>query len=345
MPLNNVMPQHLLIKTSSLGDIVHMLPAISDAAHAFPNIMFDWVAEEGFVEVPAWHPQVNKVMPVAIRRWRKNLLDRSVWRQIGDFKATLQAQRYEQVIDSQGLLKSALISRFATGTRYGYDRDSIREPLASLFYQRKLAVPFKAHAVLRNRLLLGQALGYEPDLARLDYGIAGQDVFDDALRTLAAELPAKVLPDKYIVALHGTSRVDKEWPLAAWRRFIPALEAAGYSVLLPWGNEAEYARAKTLEQEYQRAQVLPRCSLTQLAGLIRNADAVIGMDTGLMHVAAAFEKKGVALYPVTQPELTGVLSAGNSIRSMGGQAALDVDTVIDKMLTLVAKADAGKPIW
>lgn len=334
------MPSHLLIKTSSLGDVVHMLPAISDAAQTLPDVVFDWVVEEGFAEVPVWHPQVRNVIPVAIRRWRKSLLKREVRQQISAFKTTLQAKTYDKVIDSQGLVKSALISRFARGTRYGYNRHSIREPLAALCYQHKMAVSFKEHAITRNRLLLGEALGYEPDLQHLDYGIADNAVFRDALHGLFADNDVSErnelgLPDKYLVALHGTSRKDKEWPLTAWQHFIPAMGESGYAVLLPWGNEAEHSRANTLARQYENAQVLPRCSLTQLAGLIANAAAVIGMDTGLMHVAAAFEKKGIALYPVTQPELTGVLSAGNSIASIGGRAALDFEAVTARMLGLL----------
>ena len=329
------MSQHLLVKTSSLGDVVHMLPALSDAARIISGVTFDWVVEEGFAEVPLWHPQVSNVIPVAVRRWRKTLFNRMVWQQMATFRSNLQEKYYDKIIDSQGLLKSALISRFALGASYGYDRNSIREPLASLFYQQKMTVPFNEHAVIRNRLVLGQALGYEPDLKYLNYGIAENPLFDSVLTSLSME---GGLPDKYIVALHGTSRKDKEWSLAAWQRFLPAMEAAGYAILLPWGNDTEYKRANMLEQQYRLVQVLPRCSLTQLAGLIRNASAVIGMDTGLMHVAAAFGKKGIALYPVTQPELTGVMTAGNSIASIGGKKALDVDIVTTRMLKLLEEA-------
>jgi len=321
--------QNLIIKTTSLGDVVHMLPAITDAASQYPELRFDWVVERGFTEVPTWHPQVDTVIPVAIRQWRKALFAKNTREEIATFKAQLQEKTYKNVIDSQGLLKSALLTCWTKGKTWGYDKKSIREPIASLFYANKVAVPITLHAVTRNRLLLANILGYSIDHLPLDYGIAQQQNF---------ALPAGItLPEQYIVALHGTSRIDKEWPLKTWQQFIPEMEAAGFTVFLPWGNEREHKRAKMLAESHQMAQVLPKCSLGELAGLLQKASAVIGMDTGLMHIAAALNKKGIALYPVTQPTLTGVLSGGKqqAIESIGGEKALDMQQITKKMLELL----------
>ena len=138
----------LLVKTSSLGDVIHALPALTDAARAIPGITFDWVVEEGFAEIPTWHPSVGNVIPVAIRRWRKNLwetIKSGEWRR---FKQRLRAEKYDLVIDAQGLLKSALLTRYVKAPVAGFDRDSAREPLASRFYQRRLAVARGQHADL-----------------------------------------------------------------------------------------------------------------------------------------------------------------------------------------------------
>jgi len=322
------MSNHLIIKTSSLGDIVHMLPAITDAAYFNPNIKFDWVVEEGFEDVARWHPNVDKVIPIAIRRWRKNLTSAKTWREINTFKQQLKSQHYDKVIDSQGLLKSAVITLWAKGEKWGYDKNSITESLAHYFYQKKATVSRSLHAITRNRTLLAQALSYSIDDLPLDYGIADNGSY---------KIPKNfIIPDKVLIAFHATSREDKEWSLDLWDQFIPQIEQQGYHLLFPWGNKREYQRAKQLFERHQKVQCLPKCSLAELAALIQRADAIIGMDTGLMHIAAAFNKKGIALYPVTQPKLTGVLTATpQSIQSLGGQESLNVDLVVYKMLSLL----------
>jgi heptosyltransferase-1 len=305
-----------------------MLPAITDAAHHRPDIRFDWVVEQGFADVASWHPQVDQVIPVAIRRWRKQLFLAQTWQEVRDFKRQLQQRTYLNVIDSQGLLKSALLTRWAKGDVWGYDKKSITEAPASYFYQHKATVSKTLHAITRNRQLLAQALSYSIDDLALDYGIADANHY-----TLPVNFP---LPDHYIIGFHATSREDKEWNLARWHQFIPHIGQQGYDLLLPWGNEREYQRAEQLALHHENVQCLPKCSLNELAALTQKATAVIGMDTGLMHIAAAFNKKGIALYPVTQPDLTGVLTAlPQSIESLGGKEALDVDVVAQKMLVLL----------
>lgn len=306
-----------------------MLPAVTDAARCIPDIQFDWVVEESFAEVASWHPNVRTTLPVAIRRWRKQLISKQAWQQIGAFKKQLQSQQYEKAIDSQGLVKSAVITRWVNGEVWGYDKDSITESFAAMFYQNKASVLRELHAITRNRQILAQALNYSIDDLPLDYGIADK----------AFSLPEGVeLPEKFLLAFHATSREDKEWPLELWDKFIPTMEAQGYSILLPWGSDREYQRAKQLAETHEKAICLPKCSLQELAALTQQADAVIGMDTGLMHIAAAFNKKGIALYPVTQPVLTGVLTAElDSIESLSGDASMDTALVSQKMLNILKK--------
>jgi heptosyltransferase-1 len=327
--IRNNIPKHLIIKTSSLGDIVHMLPAITDAAHCIPEIKFDWVVEEHFADVARWHPNVNHVIPISIRRWRKQLTSAQTWQQISAFKTQLQRNTYSKVIDSQGLLKSAVLTRWAKGEVWGYDKQSITESLASYFYQQKTSISRQLHAIERNRQLLAQALSYRIDDLPLDYGIA-----TNSLHKIPSGLSIKV---PYIIGFHATSREDKEWSLTLWDQFIPQITAHGYRILLPWGNEREYQRAKQLASTHQKVHCLPKCSLNELAALTQAADAVIGMDTGLMHIAAAFNKKGIALYPVTQPKLTGVLTASpQTIESLGGEESLNTHLVATKMLHILS---------
>ena len=320
---------HLIIKTSSLGDIVHMLPAVTDAARCIPNIEFDWVVEEGFAEVASWHPNVSNTLLVAIRRWRKQLTSKQTWQQIAALKRQLKSKHYETAIDSQGLVKSALITRWVNGEVWGYDKESITESMAAIFYQKKATVSRELHAITRNRQVLAQALNYSIDNLPLDYGIADQRF----------ALPEGLeLPENYILAFHATSREDKEWSIALWDQFIPEMEQQGCQLLFPWGNEREHQRAQQLAKTHTNATCLPQCSLQELAALIQKANAVIGMDTGLMHIAAAFNKKGIALYPVTKPALTGVLTAEpHAIESLSGEASLDTKRVSQKMLTILEK--------
>ena len=331
------MLKHLIVKTSSLGDIVHMLPAISDAKRQIPDVSFDWVAESGFIEIPAWHSDVDQVIEIGLRKWRKQLFSKSTRMAYKAFKTQLKATNYEKAIDSQGLIKSALVARMSQGETWGYDKHSIRDPYASYLYANKVSVSYQKHAVTRNRLILAQSLGYSIDDLELDYGIAGNPVFDQACDELAKHevFEGNGIPEKSIIALHGTSRINKEWPIQHWNGFIEEMGGVGYSVLFPWGNDEELARAQAFADNHSKAIALPRSSLTTLAGLIQNASAVIGMDTGLLHVAAAFDQKGVALYPATEPKKSGAMSPSGLIESIGGEASLDAAVINAKVRALL----------
>jgi heptosyltransferase-1 len=325
MPVRKI----LIIKTSSLGDVVHMLPAITDASRQQPDLMIDWVVEENFAEVPAWHPSIRHILPVAVRRWRKHPCQRSTWHEISQFRQHLQQEKYDAIIDSQGLLKSALLAVQAHGKRYGYDRYSIREPLASLTYQQTFSVDKQRHAITRNRLLLAHVLGYSIESQPLDHGIAHSTY----------PQPKLTLPSRYVVALHGTSRVDKEWAETHWQTLISTLAQHGISTLLPWGNQREQERAQRLAQTSASVHVLPRSRLGELAAILQQSLGVIGMDTGLMHIAAALDKPGLALYPVTEPALTGVQgnsASNNTLENISGSATHDAEAVTRRLLTLVA---------
>lgn len=324
----------LIVKTSSLGDVVHMLPALTDAQRRLPALSADWVVEESFAAIPGWHPAVDRVLPVAIRRWRKQPLNRAVWREVGAFKAALTEQRYDAVVDTQGLLKSAWIARLARGPRWGYDRASAREPLASLFYTRRLTVPRAQHAIERNRQLLAGALAYALEGLALDYGLSRTPTATDGLPPV---------PPRHVLALHGTSRVDKEWPQAQWIELAHRLAERGSGLVLPWGNARERERAEAIAAASPASIVLPRLGLDALAGLIAQAPAVVGMDTGLMHLAAAYGRPGVALYPATAPALTGARSAPGApaIVNLDGQAeTLSATRVLGLLQPWLRRTDA-----
>ena len=296
------MPKILLVKTSSLGDVIHALPAVSDVHARFPDASVDWVVEAPFAAIPALHRGVGRVIPVAVRRWRGRLLQHETWREMRAFAAGLRAQRYDAVIDLQGLVKSALIVRMAQGPRMGYDRRSAREPVAALAYDRTYPVPRTLHAVERNRQLTGHCLGYTP-AGEPDYG----------LYPSPHDLPWLAAP-RYAVLLHSTSRDDKLWPEADWIALGRWLQTCGLVCVLPWGSAREQARAQRLAAQLGTAvRVAPPLPLDALAALCAGAALTVGVDTGLTHLAAAVGCPTLALFCRSDPGLTGVYAGAHAL--------------------------------
>lgn len=313
------MPQILLVKTSSMGDVIHNLPVIADILAHYPTASFDWLVEESFAEIPRLHPQVRNVIPVAMRRWRRSLFSRSTWQEIGALKKRLAHTHYDAIIDTQGLLKSAVLTRFAQGNIHGMDSDSAREPLASLFYNHNHAVARSLHAVQRNRILAALALNYPIPQSLPDYGLSNFHSPENTLK----------LPRDYAVFLHGTSRDSKLWPVSRWIALVEKLKQFNLQVLLPWSNPAEEKRAQEIAAQAQNVTVLPKLKLTPLAGILANSRLNIGVDTGLMHLSTALNKPSIAIYTDTNPEFTGVLSGiENQAINIGGKAQIpDVQEV------------------
>ncbi len=282
----------LIIKTSSLGDVIHTLPALTDAAHAIPGIRFDWVVEEGFAEIPSWHPAVDQVIPVAIRRWRKNLWQTIKSGEWKAFKQRVRERKYDLVIDAQGLVKSAWLTRYVKAPVAGLDRYSAREGWASRFYDRRLSVATGQHAVERVRQLFAMALAYDLPEGIGNYGL---------------DLERLQLPPAapYLVFLHGTTWATKHWPEAYWRELAERMGRRKLEVRLPWGNPAEKARAERIAQGLNNCQVLPKLNLAGVARVLAAAKACVAVDTGLGHLAAALDVPTISLFGPTNPGLTG----------------------------------------
>jgi heptosyltransferase-1 len=289
--------------------VVQHCPAVSDAARERPDAAIDWVVEEPFAEIAGMHAAVRRVIPVAMRRWRRSLWSPSVWAEIAQFRRTLAAEPYDVVIDSQGLLKSALICAAAPGTRHGLDRASAREALAARFYDVTHAVPKAMHAVERNRLLTAEALGYSLD-APVRYGLRAPSVVPDATGNSPLQEP-------YAVFLTMTSRDDKLWPQSRW---VEVGRAVDLPVVIPWGTAEERKRAESIAAEMVNATVPSRMSLAELAGLLGKANCVVGLDTGLTHLAAALGARTVGIYCASDPALTGLHAA--SARNVGAAGRL-----------------------
>jgi heptosyltransferase-1 len=302
------------------------------------------VVEEPFDEIAALHRSVRRVIPVAIRRWRGALFSAATWAGAGRFRCALREERYDFVIDSQGLVKSALLAAFARGAKHGFDRGSAREPFAAAFYGRRHAVPVGLHAVERNRRLAAEVLGYALEGA-CDYGLRAAPQLPIELQALATS--PSFFP--YALLLTMTSRDDKLWPEANWRSLGSALEARGMRCLLPWGTEEEKRRCERIAASVRGAVVPRRMSLGDLASVAGKARCVVGVDTGLAHLAAALDVPVVGLYRGSDPALTGLVAGGANgnvdgsangnarVRNVGGPGAIAaVDEVLAALRSLGA---------
>jgi len=288
----------LLVKTSSLGDVIHNLPVVSDLARSLPEATIDWCVEEAFADIPRLHPAVGEVIPVAIRRWRQSLLQRATWREIGEFRKRIARTPYDAILDTQGLIKSALIARQAHGRRLGYAAEVAREPLAARFYDETFVIPPNAHAVERNRWLASAAFDTPLNLP-LDYGI----------KTPAVDLPW-LTSQRYAVLLTATSRDDKLWAEANWIALAQSLAEHGLTAVLPSGSARERERAQRVASAVPGAVVAPPLGLRELAALLGGAALAIGVDTGLAHLATALGVPTIALFMASDPTLTGVYGSG-----------------------------------
>lgn len=279
-----------------MGDVVHTMPALTDAVRARPEISFDWAVSESFAEIPAWHSHVVNVFPIDLRRWRSGLGNSKGRAEIRSIIKSFRHQPYDAIVDLQGEFKSAFVARLAKGTRYGYDGASAREWGAHLAYSKQYAVPKGAHSMTRMRRLLSQALDYSYEPA-IDYGIRRD------------RLPASLLKTQrpYVVFIHSTSWESKNWPEEYWRSLGERVSAAGFSVVLPWGNEEERERSRRIAGDDANTVVLPQLTISEKASIIAGASATVGLDTGLSHIAAALGVPSVTLYGATDPNLCGTV--------------------------------------
>lgn len=322
----------LIVRTSSLGDLVHMLPAITDIARHVHDAQIDWVVEEAFAEIPSWHPAVSEVITVAHRRWRKAWWSSQVRAERRALRERLRAVQYDIVLDMQALLKSAWLVRQARGKRHGLDWRSAREPLASFFYDVRHRVEFWQPAVIRQRKLAGLAFGYQ-HAGLPDFGLqsfvrqAGQvadpvhEVSSEGLN--AAELPRlhHVEADRgYAVIMPSASRDDKLWPEDDWRAVFRRLLDAGCSLKLLAGNEQEAERARLLVAGMEDVEVMPRMDLSSVAKLLAGSRLMVGLDSGLTHLSAALGRPTIGIYRASTPVRTPLVGS-NYTASLGDRGA------------------------
>ncbi|RKP50836.1 lipopolysaccharide heptosyltransferase I [Trinickia fusca] len=290
------MQKILIVRVSSLGDVVHNMPVVADIRRKYPDAQIDWLVEESFAELVRLVVGVHRAIPFSLRRWRKQPLSPKTWREIAAFKRMLAAERYDLVIDCQGLIKTAWVASWARGPLVGLgnrtDGAGYEWPVR-FFYGRRVPIVPRTHVVERTRQLVAAALDApQPEPTDdIDFGL------NTSRAALALSELGLNLPVPYVVFVHATSRADKEWPDAAWIELGQALVARGMSLVLPWGSEAERATSERLAKGFGAAAIVPpRLSLPAVVGLLDAAAATVGVDTGLVHIAAALKRPTVELY-------------------------------------------------
>ncbi|MES2298912.1 MAG: lipopolysaccharide heptosyltransferase I [Pseudomonadota bacterium] len=281
----------LLVRVSSLGDVLHNLPMVADILRHHPDANIDWVVEEGYVSLVRLNARVRTIIPFALRRWRKSLASRATRAEIKAFFRTLRAQQYDYVFDTQGLLKTGIIMGAARIVAGGHkvglangSEGSGYEGISRIFHNRSIALDPRTHAVARGRLVAGAALGYPVDSVP-DFGLPAAD---------ASERPDWMPAQEYAVFFHGTARDAKKWALENWIATGRAL--APMPVLLAWGSPKERGEAEAIAAALPNARVLPKLSMDGAVTLARNAALAVGVDTGLTHIAAAFLRPTIEIY-------------------------------------------------
>jgi heptosyltransferase-1 len=294
----------LVVRPSSLGDVVYAMALVGDVLAHDPGATIDWVAEEAFVPLVGMDPRIGTVVPVAFRRWRHALLAPGSWREFRALRAALRAPRYDVILDLQEQVKGGLIARMARGRRHGLDRQSIREPIATLFDDVHHRIGRDLHFVDKCRALAGAALGY---------AVTGPPHWRFETPVSPPAMPA----GPYALVFHATSRADKLWPEVQWRALLALFADAGLAAVLPWGNADEEARSRRIAADARNAVVPSRQTLPALAALARNARIVVGVDTGLTHLAAALGTPTLAVFTATDPGLAGVARVGPHAQDIG----------------------------
>jgi heptosyltransferase-1 len=316
----------LVVRPSSLGDVVYAMALVSDVVRHRPGLPVDWVAEDAFVDLVRLDPRIRSVVPLALRRWRHAPLAKATWRDMAAFRRALRRERYDVILNLQEQVKGAVVSWFAKGTRHGLDRANIREPIATLVDHVHHPVSHDQHIVDRCRGVAAAALGYVAD---------GPPRWHFLLPPTTPAMPA----GPYALAFHATSRADKQWPEEHWRALVTHFAQAGFVTLLPWGNALEEARSRRIAGGLEGALVPPRQSLPELAILAHHAEIAVGVDTGLTHLAAALGTFTVAIFTATDPRLAGVASAGPHARDAGGNGVVpSLSEIVDTCAQLLRRA-------
>jgi heptosyltransferase-1 len=308
----NQSPKILLVKLSSLGDVLHNLPIVWDLRKRLPHAQTDWIVEEGYVHLlePLKTTEafrgIDRIIPVAFRRWRKNLFSLKTWREFFAMRKALQATTYDVVLETQGLLKSALVCALAKKSGHAIvaglgnaTEHSGYEPMARMFYTQSVHVPVKCHAIDRSRSVMCSAFDWPPLNRNEEPPLFYPNDFVERLAPLSIKGLRKqpngeTVP--YVVCFHSTARAAKRWPNERWAELGKVLSTQGYQVILPWGSESEMKVSAQIASQIPGAIVPRAFSIEEAYSLVAHAALTVGVDTGLTHLAAVLGKPTVEIY-------------------------------------------------
>lgn len=309
----------LIIRLTSLGDIIHTYPMVYDIKHNVPNTKIDWLVDENFADIVKFNPLINRVISIPLRKWKQdkflfvfNLLK---------WLKNLKYIKYDYIIDSQGLIKSAMLSKYFIGVRYGFDKKSAREKLAPLFYDRTFKIEKNQLAINKNRELASKIFEYNIS-NKVNFGIK-------------QSFPRlEKYNYRYIIFFHGCSNDKKKYPI---EKFI---ELANYlihnndiSIILPYGNLKEKEHSIAIHNKVINKDkiIIPQkiFSFSELYSLIYNAEFIFGVDTGLTHLANALNKHLIAIFTHTSHKRTGIIESNIAKNIGGNQDIPSVDTLIN----------------
>ena len=312
----------LVVKTSSMGDLVHTLPALTDASKAIGEIRFDWICEPAFADIPHWHPAIRDVFQIPLRMWKGKIHHLLLSNELANYKKKLSGDRYDAIIDAQGLLKSAyFVTRFTRGPKHGFDWHSSRESFASVAYDFRHRIDRSNHAISRIRELFAKSLGYPIP-----------DSFPDA----SIDLMRSTEKTDRLVLITRASRQAKCWQSVDWRRVIECALPQFSEVVLPAGSDAEFEAVASMCKGLP-VRILNQLPLKDVAFEISGARAAVSVDTGLAHVADALGTPILALYGPTKPGLVGpVGERSRTIKSLSGKMS---DISVDKVMHWVSQTD------
>ena len=297
-------PKILLVKLSSLGDVLHNLPIVWDIRARLPKAQIDWVVEEGYVHLltPLLSSEgfrsIDHIIPFGLRRWKKLPFSLRSWKQFFAFKKELQEKTYDVIIETQGLIKSALVCALANKSSHAVvaglanaTEFSGYEPMARAFYNQLVHVPVQCHAVDRSRYVTCSALGW-PLIGRSETAKFYPASFIDVISDMAAI----GLQKPYILFFHSTAREAKRWANTHWIELGKKLAALGYQIVLPWGSAAERVISQELALQIPGSIVPNSFSIEDAFSVIANSALVVGVDTGLTHLSAVLNKPTVEIY-------------------------------------------------
>jgi len=286
----------LLIKLTSMGDLMHAFPAITEASSYFPNIHFDWVVDNNFCEVPSWHPNVRNIIISNHRSWKKQFFSMSSLKELNILRSNINAEPYDLVIDMQNNIKSAFVSYLYNGDVFGMAKNSVREYPAHWAYTKSTSISKDLHAIQRQKILMSKALEYESNGENLNYGI-------DKIKFIKPKIE---IPERFVVIVQNASWHTKLWSIENWRQLILYLDTLGLKSLLPSGNPQELERAKEITRE-TNAIALDLMPLNEISYIINKAKFCVCSDTGLAHLSALVDTPSITLYGPTNKELIGTM--------------------------------------